>query len=140
MEKKQHPLELLPNENQSLSSDTGRSGAGMTTPLSRRKLETGFHSTESQQLMEYLSNARRFQLEMVCSRINRFFRPALSFLLKLKLKQCPIERRLDPIVTFLHRHITALRSHLYPQCFDMLLELLWKSILKVSSNTISLQA
>ena len=63
--------------------------------------------------------------------MNRFFKPALTLLLELKLGDCPISRRLDPIVTFLTRHCKALKQHLYPECFQILIQILWKLILQV---------
>lgn len=39
------------------------------TPLSRRKLETGFHSVEAQQFLLYLEDAQQYQLLMVCTRV-----------------------------------------------------------------------
>ena len=39
------------------------------TPLSRRKVETGFQSTEAHQLLEYLNNIQQCQLQMICTRV-----------------------------------------------------------------------
>ena len=139
------------------------------TPLSRRKVQTGFQSNESHQLMEYLKNVQQCQLKMICVRVsyvenvtqppflqlnyykqvyralllacflihfvqqmNRFFKPALSLLLELKLGNCPISRRLEPLATFLSRHCTALKRYLYPSCFAQLMKFLWTYILEVS--------
>ncbi len=63
--------------------------------------------------------------------MNRFFKPALSLLLDLKLGNCPIDRRLDPLKTFLTRHCTALKKYLYPECFNKLVNCLWCYILEV---------
>ena len=63
--------------------------------------------------------------------MNRFFKPALSLLLDLKLGGCPIDRRLDPLTTFLSRHFTALKKYLYPKCYQQLVDFLWGYILEV---------
>lgn len=62
------------------SSDTGtttRSGLGMT-PLSRRKIESGFQSNESNQLMDYLNSVLKCQLKMMCIRVSRSSYPVYT--------------------------------------------------------------
>lgn len=63
--------------------------------------------------------------------MNKFFRPALSLLLELKLGECSIERRLHPLITFLTRHRSALQKYIYPKCFHSLMNYLWSCILQV---------
>lgn len=63
--------------------------------------------------------------------MNKFFKPALSLLLELKLGDCSIERRLDPIITFLKRHFKALEKYLYFDCFKQLMNYLWTFVLEV---------
>ena len=65
--------------------------------------------------------------------MNNFFGPALSLLMDLKLRDCSIEKRLRPLMTFLKRHRTALQKYIYKECFDTIMEYLWEYILKVSS-------
>ena len=63
--------------------------------------------------------------------MNKFFKPALSLLLELRLGDCSIDKRLRPLVTFLGRHRTALKRYIYPECFSKIILLLWKHILQV---------
>ena len=64
--------------------------------------------------------------------MNKFFKPALSLLLELKLGECSIEKRLCPLVTFLSRHRHALQKYIYPDCFSRIMQFLWEYILQVS--------
>ena len=64
--------------------------------------------------------------------MNKFFKPALSLLLDLKLIDYPIDKRLLPLLTFLERHRLALKKYLYPECFNVAMEYLWGYILQVS--------
>ena len=66
--------------------------------------------------------------------MNKFFKPALSLLLELKLGECGIERRLHPLITFLTRHRSALQKYIYPECFHTLMNYLWNCILQVHST------
>ena len=63
--------------------------------------------------------------------MNKFFKPALSLLLELKLGECGIERRLHPLITFLTRHRSALQKYIYPECFHTLMNYLWNYIVQV---------
>ncbi len=69
---------------------------------------------------------------ILCPQMNKFFKPALSLLLDLRLAACRIEKRLNPLVTFLDRHRTALRKYVYPECFDTIMKYLWECIVQVS--------
>ncbi|XP_019857507.1 PREDICTED: uncharacterized protein LOC109585810 isoform X2 [Amphimedon queenslandica] len=119
-------IELLPQDN---GSDNTSGSIGLT-PVMQRRSETGFNSTEAQQLIEYLEKALKHQLQMMCLRMNKFFKPALTLLLDLKLGDCPINRRLNSLVEFLTRHMRALSKHLYPKCYSSLIDLLWQTILQ----------
>lgn len=63
--------------------------------------------------------------------MNKFFKPALSLLLELRLGESGIERRLHPLITFLTRHRSALQKYVYPECFHTLMNYLWGFILQV---------
>ena len=67
---------------------------------------------------------------------NKFFQPALSLLLKLKLSK-PIARRLDPVVTYLSRHKAAFRRYIYPKCFQELMGHIWTKIVQVPNSDCS---
>jgi hypothetical protein len=62
--------------------------------------------------------------------MNKFFRPALSLLLDLKLGECSIEKRLYPLITFLARHRSALQKYIYPECFNTTMEFMWDCIIQ----------
>ena len=125
-------------------------------PDGRRKKkelpDVGFKSKESLQVVEYLQSTQKCQLRLLCLRVspcvvdshtcdvttvlpvqmNKFFKPALSLLLDLKLIDYPIDKRLLPLLTFLERHRLALQKYLYPECFSVAMEYLWGYILQVS--------
>ena len=63
--------------------------------------------------------------------MNKFFKPALSLLLELKLEECSIEKRLYPLTTFLTRHRSALQKYIYPECFATTMKYMWDYILQV---------
>ena len=140
------------------SGSSEASSVGMS-PSARRRLDTGFHSTESKQLLDYLRKTQQAQLDLLCVRVrwtsgkdvfrvmnglvflvqmNRFFQPALSLLLDLRLPNCNISRRLDPVTSFLQRHRHSLKKYLYPQCFDTLMGMFWAQILKVDALFVNL--
>ena len=64
--------------------------------------------------------------------MNKFFKPALSLLLDLRLKDCKIDKRLYPLITFLSRHRNALRKYIYPECFNTIMQYLWECIIQVA--------
>jgi len=66
-----------------------------------------------------------------CSQMNKFFKPALSLLLELKLGECSIEKRLYPLTTFLTRHRSALQKYIYPECFATTMKFMLDYILQV---------
>lgn len=72
-----------------------------------------------------------FVFVCVCSQMNKFFKPALSLLLELKLGDCSIEKRLYPLITFLARHRSALQKYIYPECFSTVMQYMWSCILQV---------
>ena len=67
----------------------------------------------------------------VCFQMNKFFKPALSLLLELKLEDCSIQKRLCPLITFLARHRSALQKYIYPECFSTVMQYMWGYILQV---------
>ena len=67
----------------------------------------------------------------VCFQMNKFFKPALSLLLELKLEDCSIQKRLCPLITFLARHRSALQKYIYPECFSTVMQHMWGYILQV---------
>ena len=71
-------------------------------------------------------------ISIICQ-LNKFFKPALSLLLELKLVNYPLDKRLLPLITFLERHRLALKKYLYPASFNTTMELLWECILQVGT-------
>lgn len=73
-------LELLPQDNGNIIISLfpiilsyfplGSDNSSGLTPVLQRRSETGFNSTEAQQLIDYLSNAQKHQLQMVCLRVS----------------------------------------------------------------------
>ena len=106
---------------------------------------------QSLECLEYLKNVQRFQLKMIAKRVNGYFnilpasklftifiqmnkfcKYALSELLRLKLGDCPIEKRLVPMVDYLDRHRMALQKYVYPDCFSAIMKFMWECLLQAS--------
>ena len=82
-------------------------------------------------LLSFLLIMERELFSVSCSQMNKFFKPALSLLLELKLGECSIEKRLYPLTTFLTRHRSALQKYIYPECFATTMKFMWDYILQV---------
>ena len=65
--------------------------------------------------------------------MNSFIKPSLKVLLSLVLpeKQYTLQRRLDPVLHYLARHLSALADGLYPQSFLALLQCMWDFLISV---------
>ena len=66
--------------------------------------------------------------------MNKFCKVALSELLGLRLADCPIEKRLEPLMDYLERHRVALQKYVYPDCFSAIMEHVWECLLQVSES------
>jgi len=113
--------------------------------------EEGFYSESSRQLLKHLKQLRHAQIQLVCQRVsywdsacmifvdhfhfvfqmNRLIEPGLSLLLELQLPSYTLEKRMAPLSVWLIRHRDALNDHLYPECFQELMQCLWELILQV---------
>lgn len=107
---------------------------------------------QSLECLEYLRKVQQFQVKMIairvrmsahvtcretcmlmysCLQMNKFCRVALYELLGLRLNDCPIEKRLQPVVDYLDRHRVALQKYVYPECFSAIMENVWECLLQV---------
>lgn len=64
--------------------------------------------------------------------MNQLIKPALSLLLEFQLPHYSLDQRMAPLSVWLVRHRDALSNHLYPDCFQELMQCLWDFILQVS--------
>ena len=63
--------------------------------------------------------------------VNQMLSQALEVLLQLDMGSYSIADRLHPLTACIHNHLVATSSWLYPQCFQVFCQELWRCIVKV---------
>eukprot|EP00118_Oscarella_pearsei_P021705 m.245570 g.245570 ORF g.245570 m.245570 type:complete len:478 (+) comp40256_c0_seq14:2761-4194(+) len=84
------------------------------------------------EIISHLVDIQDCQIRLICHRMDCFLKPSLHMLLSLDLpeNQYSLEKRLDPTLKYLTRHLSALADGLYPKCFTRLLQCLWSNLVQ----------
>ncbi|XP_030841649.1 uncharacterized protein LOC100888884 isoform X2 [Strongylocentrotus purpuratus] len=95
------------------------------------KVQDGTEGTKKQRpLQRYLHNLIVGQIKLLAFKVNQMLSQALGVLLQLDMGSYSITDRLHPLTASIHNHLVATSSWLYPQCYQVFCQELWKCIVQ----------